>query len=86
MEVKNYYCANSKEQIHYIEEAAPQAIDVEWEETYSLGVEEKSEITAPSRGERFIEGFLSMRGNLYALARWVIAWTLVVLIGSIIVK
>ena len=86
MEVKNFYCSNPKEEIHYTQKATPEVIDVQWEEADSWEAEEKSEITTPSRGQRFIEGFLSVRVNLYALARWLIAWALIILIASIIVK
>ena len=86
MEVKDFYCSNPKDEIHYIQKATPEVIDVEWYEVDSRKAEEKSETTAPSRGQRFIEGFLSVRVNLYALARWLIAWALIILIASIIVK
>jgi len=73
-------------EVKYTQKSTPEVIDVEWEEADSWEAEEKSETTPPSRGQRFIERFLSVRGNLCALARWLIAWALVCIIGGLIVK
>ncbi len=58
-------------------------IDVEWEEVYPT---EEGEVEKTSKSEKTLSRFLDYRANLWAILRWLIAWAILLIVGSFFVK